>query len=245
VINVYWTTGTVGTCLIHLRQGKTQLFRRNADIAVLREIFRNPRVHTGSGYHRVLQLQQQQHQDEDHHSNNNKRRRIDTNGHTTTTASSSFTPGDRVYVTGHAEATVRSGVLPQGTSNYPGRIKVEYDDGKTFHVTPNQLVPAVSVQDEEAEVLKEMQRLASALQDIDYEREQLKQAANEIKAEKSKLTEILNSFKEKRRKQAEQEAAKKARRAKIAAKKKAEEKRTARETSARFRRCESRFLTRL
>ena len=27
--NVYYTTGTVGTYLLHPRQGKTQLFRRN------------------------------------------------------------------------------------------------------------------------------------------------------------------------------------------------------------------------
>ena len=51
-INVYWTTGTVGTCIDHPRQGKTQLFRRNIDLATLREIFRNPRLHTGSGYYK-------------------------------------------------------------------------------------------------------------------------------------------------------------------------------------------------
>lgn len=28
-INVYFTTGTVGTCLNHPKRGKTQLFRRN------------------------------------------------------------------------------------------------------------------------------------------------------------------------------------------------------------------------
>jgi len=50
-INVYWTTGTVGTCLAHPTQGKTQLFRRNINIGELEDIFRNPRVHTGIGYH--------------------------------------------------------------------------------------------------------------------------------------------------------------------------------------------------
>jgi hypothetical protein len=50
-INVYWTTGTVGTCLDHPRQGKTQLFRRNIDLSSLREVFNNPRVHTGAGYY--------------------------------------------------------------------------------------------------------------------------------------------------------------------------------------------------
>ena len=50
-INVYWTTGTVGTCLEHPRQGKTQLFRRNVDLSTLQQIFQNPRLHTGTGYH--------------------------------------------------------------------------------------------------------------------------------------------------------------------------------------------------
>ena len=52
-INVYWTTGTVGTCLNHPRQGKTQLFRRNVDLLTLRLIFKNPRHHTGYGYHKA------------------------------------------------------------------------------------------------------------------------------------------------------------------------------------------------
>ncbi|KAJ1475637.1 hypothetical protein T484DRAFT_3159016 [Baffinella frigidus] len=51
-INVYYSTGTVGTCLDHPRQGKTQLFRRKVDLAMLRETFRNPRVHTDRGYQR-------------------------------------------------------------------------------------------------------------------------------------------------------------------------------------------------
>ena len=51
-LNVYWTTGTVGTCLDHPRQGKTQLFRRNVSSMLLRELMRDPRLHTGTGYHR-------------------------------------------------------------------------------------------------------------------------------------------------------------------------------------------------
>ena len=51
-INVYYTTGTIGTCLDHPRQGKTQLFRRNVDLALLAQLFRDPRTHTGAGYHR-------------------------------------------------------------------------------------------------------------------------------------------------------------------------------------------------
>eukprot|EP00392_Amoebophrya_sp_AT5.2_P007506 g7521.t1 len=50
-INVWYTTGTVGTYLEHPRQGRTQLFRRNVDTSLLREIFRKPRVHTSLGYH--------------------------------------------------------------------------------------------------------------------------------------------------------------------------------------------------
>lgn len=49
-INVYYTTGTVGTCLLHPVAGKTQLFRRDVTAKVLRKIFLNPRTHTGKGY---------------------------------------------------------------------------------------------------------------------------------------------------------------------------------------------------
>ena len=51
-VNVYYTTGTVGTCVDHPKQSKTQLFRRNQTLAGLSDIFNNPRVHTGVGYHR-------------------------------------------------------------------------------------------------------------------------------------------------------------------------------------------------
>ena len=51
-INVYWTTGTVATCIVHPRQGPTQLFRRNMSLPGLRELMREPRTHTGAGYHR-------------------------------------------------------------------------------------------------------------------------------------------------------------------------------------------------
>eukprot|EP01135_Chromosphaera_perkinsii_P002885 Nk52_evm40s229 gene=Nk52_evmTU40s229 len=52
-INVYYSTGTVGTCLDHPRQGKTQLFRRNQTLSDIRKIFQNPRVHTANGYQRL------------------------------------------------------------------------------------------------------------------------------------------------------------------------------------------------
>ena len=50
-INVYWTTGTVGTCFYHSVRGRTQLFRRDVDLMCLGDIFRNPRVDTGVGYY--------------------------------------------------------------------------------------------------------------------------------------------------------------------------------------------------
>ena len=51
-INVYYTTGTVATCLDHPRSGKTQLFRRNQTLDDIGMIFANPRQHTGVGYYR-------------------------------------------------------------------------------------------------------------------------------------------------------------------------------------------------
>jgi hypothetical protein len=51
-INVYYTTGTVGTCLNHPTRGKTQLFRRETNVEQLELIFQDPRNHTGKGYYR-------------------------------------------------------------------------------------------------------------------------------------------------------------------------------------------------
>ena len=51
-LNVYYTTGTVATCLDHPWQGKTQLFRRDVSMSLLRQLMREPRLHTGTGYHR-------------------------------------------------------------------------------------------------------------------------------------------------------------------------------------------------
>ena len=49
-VNVWWTTMTVGTCLEHPSQGKTQLFRKGVDFKLLDKILDNPRLHTGIGY---------------------------------------------------------------------------------------------------------------------------------------------------------------------------------------------------
>jgi len=51
-VNVYYTTRTVGTALHHIRQGKTQLFRRDCSVQDLIDILKNPRVHTAKGYKR-------------------------------------------------------------------------------------------------------------------------------------------------------------------------------------------------
>jgi hypothetical protein len=51
-LNVYYTTGTVGTCLDHPRLGKTQLFRKYIFTAgLMADIFKNPRLHTNKGCH--------------------------------------------------------------------------------------------------------------------------------------------------------------------------------------------------
>lgn len=49
-INVWYTTGTVGTYLEHPKAGKSQLFRRNVNLSLLEKIFKYPRVHTRRGY---------------------------------------------------------------------------------------------------------------------------------------------------------------------------------------------------
>jgi hypothetical protein len=58
-INVYYTTGTVGTCLNHPTRGKTQLFRRNISLNELEALFQNPRSHTGRGYYYRQHLNQE------------------------------------------------------------------------------------------------------------------------------------------------------------------------------------------
>lgn len=50
-ITIWHSTMTVRTVINHPKQGKTQLFRKNCTINDIREIFKNPRVHTGKGYY--------------------------------------------------------------------------------------------------------------------------------------------------------------------------------------------------
>lgn len=49
-INIWLTTKTVSTALTHPKQGKTQLYRKRADMNLIHKIFKNPRVHTNRGY---------------------------------------------------------------------------------------------------------------------------------------------------------------------------------------------------
>lgn len=50
-INVWYSKMTIGTCLMHPKKGKTQLFRKNVSLELLEKIFTNPRHHTGKGYY--------------------------------------------------------------------------------------------------------------------------------------------------------------------------------------------------
>ena len=56
-LNVWCTTGTVGSFLKHPRQGKTQLFRRDCHTwDDLYAVFANPRTHGLGGYHERREL---------------------------------------------------------------------------------------------------------------------------------------------------------------------------------------------
>lgn len=51
-INVYLTKMTVATSIDHPKKGKTQLFRRHVVTEdELKDLFANPRKHTGKGYY--------------------------------------------------------------------------------------------------------------------------------------------------------------------------------------------------
>jgi hypothetical protein len=53
----FWlTTGAVGSYLDHPKRGKTQLFRRKVTLGEALELFKNPRKHTGAGYHEAREL---------------------------------------------------------------------------------------------------------------------------------------------------------------------------------------------
>ena len=168
-INVYWTTGTVGTCMDHPQKGKTQLFRRNVSVATLREIFRNPRVHTGDGYYR---------------------RESKSSGISLPNFSTKLRIGDRVYVRGYTDATIASLVQEHGV--YRGKILVRYDDGQTYNVNPDALQePSTMIDDDEcvdleSEVKLQMSCLDDELQRIQAEKSKLQEILLGFEQEREK-----------------------------------------------------------
>lgn len=80
-LNFWPTSGTVGSYLFHPKsRKKTQLFRREVKKTQVEIIFRDPRVHTGAGYHRKDELQgrsRTNNEKEDQSVRNRKRERDD------------------------------------------------------------------------------------------------------------------------------------------------------------------------
>jgi len=166
-INIFWTTSTVGTCLDHPRQCKTQLFRRNVDLSTLREIFKNPRVHTGTSYYT----------------------RDSASKHifdVKPTYESEFPIGSRVHVKGFADATVASTVQTYGC--FKGRIKVHYSDGEAYHVYPKFLKKIISddneCQDLENEAKVQLNRLKKELKEIQDEMAKVLEIVNTFEQER-------------------------------------------------------------
>lgn len=50
-LNVYYSKMTVSTAMKHPTRGKTQLFRKKVNQALLEKIMRYPRTHTSRGYY--------------------------------------------------------------------------------------------------------------------------------------------------------------------------------------------------
>jgi len=171
-INVYWTTGTVGTCLDHPRQGKTQLFRRNVDLSTLREIFKSPRVHTGAGYYTC---------------DDSASKHL---GAATTPHKSELSIGNRVHVKKEfGDATIVSTIQTSG--RFKGQIKIRYDDDRVGAVQPNRLtnVHQPVSDDKECKDLENEARI------------QLKSLDEELRAirdERAKVLEIINHFEQER-----------------------------------------------
>ena len=75
-LNFYLSTGTVGSCLDHPTQGKTQLFRRQiTDTESAAVFFDNPRQHTGKGYYTKGEGKEKEGQN--NNSNSKKRKVVD------------------------------------------------------------------------------------------------------------------------------------------------------------------------
>lgn len=153
--NVYYTTGTVGTCLNHPRQGYTQLFRRNVFLEKLREIFRNPRIHAGPGYHRKNAASDAHQQ----RGGATKRKKLD-NG-SSQAVQSKFLVGSRANVKGFANCTVLSGILGDShqRDTHGGKIKVKYDDGTIYHIDPDQFEEVMEESLDEETAAKEQMKV--------------------------------------------------------------------------------------
>mmetsp|Transcript_8818 Transcript_8818/g.14312 ORF Transcript_8818/g.14312 Transcript_8818/m.14312 type:complete len:290 (+) Transcript_8818:632-1501(+) len=54
--NLYFTTGTVGTCIKHPTKGDTQLFRRNCRLEEVKALLENVRMRTSKGYYTKAQF---------------------------------------------------------------------------------------------------------------------------------------------------------------------------------------------
>ena len=50
VVDVWYTTMTVGTTIDHPLKGRNTLYRKNVSIGLLNRIFQCPRLHTHKGY---------------------------------------------------------------------------------------------------------------------------------------------------------------------------------------------------
>lgn len=49
-INIFLTTLTVVTAITHPKRGKNQLYRKDCRLDTVKELLKNPRLHTGNGY---------------------------------------------------------------------------------------------------------------------------------------------------------------------------------------------------
>lgn len=176
-MNVYWTTGTVGTCINHPHEGKTQLFRRLVDLETLRILYRDPRDQAGAGYYQY---------------------RFDSPRKTSRTKpdKASFPPNSRAHVSAFADCQVRS--RPKTSESFKSLVKLKYDDGKTYHVKPNQTVPVTGASDQYEPSLDKESEAKKLLEVLQLEEEA-------ILAEKREVQELLKDFEEEQKKNTEKE----------------------------------------
>ena len=52
LIDIWYSTMTIGTTITHPVRGRNTLFRRNVNADMLKKVLRNPRFHTNEGYHK-------------------------------------------------------------------------------------------------------------------------------------------------------------------------------------------------